>query len=195
MRNVARGAIVALLLVGGSSAIRLSAQAPAANPLIGTWKFNVAKSKMNLSLPPKDLTRTYEDRGNGVYIFMQTGHGADGIKVQTLYVAKDDGTDYPLVKAGADALPSGYIAFKKVDNFTAQQTEKTVGRVSVAGEPGALTVTATATRVISPDGKTMTVTVRGRAQGGGNDDAGGTAAGQRERPSDEVDIMVFDKIS
>ncbi len=137
---------------------------------------------MNLSLPPRDLTRVYDDRGQGVYICTQTGHDASGKKVASLYVAKDDGLEYPLVVQGADELPAGTISFKRVDAMTAEQTEKTGGQV-----------TATATRKLSPDGKTMTLTVRARAQGGGQDDAGGTAAGQRVRPADEIDIMVWEK--
>ncbi len=182
MRRTARGVMIGLLLIGAASAIGVSAQAPSTNPLTGTWKFVAAKSKMNLSLPPRDLTRVYDDRGAGVYIYTQTGHDASGRKVASLYVAKDDGAEYPLIVAGSDLMPAGTISFKRVDAMTAEQTEKLAGVVS-----------ATAVRKIAPDGRSMTVTVRARAQGGGQDDAGGTAAGQRERPADEIDIMVFEK--
>src|SRR5262249_26288673 len=142
--------------------------ASSANPLIGAWKFNAQKSKLSNTLPPRDLVRTYEDRGEGVYIYTQEGHGPDGHRMFSMYVGRDDGKEYPLFIEGADDF--GSIALKKVDALTSEQSER-----AVKGER----VTATGTRKISSDGKTMTLTIRARANGGGNDDAAGAvAAGQ-----------------
>ena len=180
MRKIAKGVIVGLLGVVVTSAINFSQSAPspqAANPLIGTWKFNPQKSRMVFSLPPRALTRKYEDRGGGVYIFTQEGIAPDGSKMFSMYVAKDDGAEYPLVIQGADDL--GSISVKRIDAYTSEQTEK---RNAGFGNGG-----STATRVISKDGKTLTLTVKPR-QGGQGGQGGAPAEAQTD-----MDVLVFDK--
>lgn len=164
MRKTAKCMIPGLLVVAVTSAINLS---QSANSLIGTWKLNPQKSKMVYNLPPKNLVRKYEDRGSGVYIFTQEGIAADGSKMFSMYVAKDDGNEYPLVIRGADDL--GSISLKTVDAYTSEQTEKHGANIS-----------STATRTISRDGKTMTLTVRFHGFGGGP-------------PEGATDVLVFDK--
>lgn len=164
MRKIAKCMILVLFVVVVTPAISFS---QSASPLMGTWKLNPQKSKLVFNLPPKNLVRTYEDRGGGVYIFTQEGRTADNSKMFSMYVAKDDGKEYPLVIQGADEL--GSISLKAVDAYTTEQTEKHGGNI-----------TSTATRTISRDGKTMTLTVKLRGFGGGP-------------PDDSIDVMVFDK--
>ena len=168
-RAAARVLAGSLLVIAAAS---VSAQAPAANPLVGTWKFNPQKSKMQNTLPPRSMTRVYQDRGGGVVIMQQELVDAAGWKTVSLYVAKEDGADYPLVVSGADAIPAGWIAFKRVDATTTEQTERT------AGDDGR--VRARGTRKMSAAGRTMTLTVV---------PMGGDANG----PTRESDVLVFDK--
>ena len=172
MRKVTASLLVSALLVLGTATIGLSAQAPTANPLAGTWKFNPQKSKMQNTLPPRSMTRVYQDRGGGVVIMQQELVDAAGWKTVSLYVAKEDGTDYPLVVSGADAVPAGWISFKRVDATTTEQSERT------AGDGGR--VRARGTRKMSADGRTMTLTMT---------PIGGDANG----PTRESDVLVFDK--
>ena len=165
MRKTAKCTILALLVLAAASASGLSQSAGQVSPIIGTWKLNPQKSKLVYNLPPRSLVRKYEDRGGGVYIFTQDGRSADGTKMFSMYVAKDDGKEYPLVIQGADDL--GSIMLKAIDAYTTEQTEK-------HGE----NVSSTATRTISRDGKTLTLTVKLR---------GGGETGEM------VDVMVFDK--
>jgi hypothetical protein len=203
MRSTSKGLIVGLVVV--ASAIGLTAQAPqstAANPLNGTWKFNPQKSKMSNTLPPRSMTRTYTDRGNGVYIFEQELVDAGGYKTRSIYVAKEDGADYPMVIQGADSIPAAWISLKKIDQFTTEQTEKAVpapqgggrGAVQEGAQPRPRSI---ATRKISPDGRTLTLTVRTAQGGGGGDDAAAgiaaAAAARGETITREEDILVFDK--
>jgi hypothetical protein len=171
MRNVAARVLAGALLVC-AAAVGVSAQS-GANPLIGTWKFNAQKSKMQNSLPPRSMTRVYQDRGGGVFIMQQELVDAAGWKTVSMYVAKEDGADYPLVVSGADAIPAGWIAFKRVDTTTTEQVERT-------GSGAESRVRSRATRKLSADGRTLTLTVT---------PTGGDAAG----PSRESDVMVFDK--
>src|SRR5262245_40666713 len=164
MRKHAKCTVLWLFLLVVTAVISLSQTANQTSPLIGKWKLNPQKSKLVFNLPPRDLVRTYEDRGGGVYIFTQEGRSANGTKMFSMYVAKDDGKEYPLVVQGADELAS--ITVKAVDAYNAEQTEKHGGATF-----------STATRSISKDGKTMTLTVKLN---------GGEAGGLSE-------VMVFDK--
>ena len=175
MRHVAARLLAGALLVLGAAGMSVSAVSAqsGASPLVGTWKFNPQKSKMQNSLPPRSMTRVYQDRGGGVVIMQQELVDAAGWKTMSLYVAKEDGADYPLVVSGADSIPAGWIAFKRVDATTTEQTERT-------GTGAEARVRSRATRKLSADGRTLTLTVT---------PMGGDAAG----PSRDSDVMVFDK--
>jgi hypothetical protein len=186
MRALTKGAVIGVLVAGVASAVGVSAQGQAAqtdNRLMGTWTFNAQKSKLSNFLPPRKIVRKYEDRGNGMYIFQQEMIDAANRRVMSMYVAREDGREYPMVIQNADDFPSVYIAFKRVDANTVEQTEK-----SPAGN-----VTANVTRTISGDGKTMTLTIRAGAGGGGGDDAANSPAAQAARRAAPADIMVFEK--
>lgn len=198
MRRIAVGMFLSSLLV--ISALGVSAQTPqSSNLLMGTWKFNPQKSKMVNSLPPRSLMRKYEDRGGGVFIMTQELVDAAGWRTTSIYVAKEDGTDYPLVVSGADTVPAGWIALKRVDAFTAEQVEKTgagFGGGNAGGAEG-VRVRSRGTRKISSDGKTLTLTVTAAGVAGGDDAAAGAAAaaagGGGAGPQRDPDILVFDK--
>jgi hypothetical protein len=182
MRNIQQWMVLGLLvLMAGSLSMAQSPQSAAPPSFIGTWKFNPEKSKMNLSLPPRSLTRKYEDRGGGVYIFTQEGISADGQKMFSLYVAKDDGAQYPLVIQGADNLSN--ISIKRIDANTYEQIEN----ANANGGGGTRAV-----RSVSPDGKTLTLTIRPAQGGGGQGGQRGNAPPEPVDPN-EVNIMVFDR--
>jgi hypothetical protein len=166
MRRTIGGLLALSFFLAMNSGIMFS---QSSSPPFGTWEFNPQKSKMNLSLPPRNLTRTYVDRGGGVYIYTQTGNGPDGRSVFSMYVARDDGKEYPIFVRGQDEM--GVISIKMVDAYTAEQTEK-VG-----------TTTTTAKRELSRDGKTLTITVYPSP-------AQNKMAGTEVK---ETNVMVFDK--
>lgn len=122
----------------------------AADPAIGTWKLNVEKSKYSPGPAPKSATVTYEASGEGV---TRTGQSvaADGQTTSFSYTAQYDGKDYPVSgNPNADT-----IALKRIDPYTSEATLKKGGKV-----------TTTARRVVSKDGKTLTLTLKGtNAQG------------------------------
>ena len=122
----------------------------AADPVIGTWKLNVAKSKYSPGPAPKSATIAYEAAGDGV---KRTGEtvGADGQTTSFSYTAQYDGKDYPVTgNPNADT-----ITLKRINAYTTEATLKKGGKV-----------TTTARRVVSKDGKTLTLTLKGtNAQG------------------------------
>ena len=124
----------------------------AADPSIGTWKLNVAKSKFaDASMAPKSATTKIEATADGGVKVTVDNVGSDGKPVHYTYTAKYDGKDYP-VKGDSNR---DSISITKKDDYTHQITSKLAGKV-----------TSTATVVYSKDGKTRTVTVSGtNAQG------------------------------
>jgi hypothetical protein len=135
-------AVLAVLVFAGSLA--------AADAAIGTWKLNVAKSKFSPGPPPQSATVTYAASGGGV---KRTGEtvNADGTKTSFEYTAQYDGKDYPITgNANADT-----VALKQVNDRTVEATLKKSGKV-----------VTNARRVVSADGKTLTLTITGtNAQG------------------------------
>ena len=117
----------------------------AADPATGTWNLNVAKSKYTPGPPPKSATTTYAETADGIKRSGQTVD-AEGKTTSMEYTAKLDGKEYPVT--GSDAYDM--ISVKKKDDRTAEATLKKAGKV-----------VATARRVVSTDGKTMTLTTTG----------------------------------
>ena len=118
------------------------AQGP--NPLIGTWKVNLAKSTYSPGPPPKSpATRTYTQNGDGLKLVSSGGVNADGSAQTTLsWAAHFDGKDYPIVgAAGVDM-----ITITMVDASTMDFTTKRGGKVG-----------NTIRFTVSKDGKTMTM--------------------------------------
>ena len=158
MKRALRFAVITLLAVAGSSAVRAQS-----NPLVGTWKLNLTKSKHDPGPMPKSLTRTVEANGDGVkYTF--AGVAADGTPISYGFSATFDGKDNPV----SGSMPSGAdtISAKRIDANHYVATQKKGGK-----EVGVSKVT------VSKDGKVTTVDVTGT-----------TASGAKEH-----DVQVYDK--
>src|SRR5712692_4961008 len=65
----------------------------AANPYIGTWKFNDAKSKMRPEVT-RNSTITYAEQRD--YIKVTTDGTNSGKRIHTVWVGKFDGKAYPV---------------------------------------------------------------------------------------------------
>ncbi|MGH9349915.1 MAG: hypothetical protein ACRD26_21905 [Vicinamibacterales bacterium] len=118
--------------------------APAQNPLVGTWKLVVEKSRYSPGPPPQSQRRTYEAHPKGVKATIRTVH-ADGETSTVEFTANYDSIEY---HATGSAESDG-IALTKVDDYTAEAKLTHAGRI-----------VGTARRVVSPDGRTMTITFR-----------------------------------
>ena len=139
------GGVVLVALAGGPAA------AQGTDPLIGTWKLNVAKSKYSPGPAPKSTTLKIEAAGQGLKVSVDS-IAADGTAVKYSYTANFDGQDVGFVGTNPNA---DTIAQKRINATTTETTSKKAGKVTVIG-----------TRVISSDGKTMTTTQKGtNAQG------------------------------
>jgi hypothetical protein len=116
----------------------------AANPHMGTWKLNEAKSKMTPGTTKftgvifKNMLGNVKVTGDGV--------DANGKPIHVEWSGKFDGKDYPVT--GDPNVDTR--AYKKVDDRTLEVTIRKNGKV-----------TGTARSVVSADGKSRTSTVNG----------------------------------
>ena len=145
-RNYARtlGVVLAVGAVLALGVADLSAQM--SDPRIGTWKLNVEKSKYSPGPAPQSVTVKVEAAGQGEKTNTAFVN-ADGSRTATEYTANFDGKDSPLTGSqfGADM-----VSLKRIDARTTERSDK-------KGEK----VVQVLTRVVSQDGKTMTVTTKG----------------------------------
>ena len=113
------------------------------DPLVGTWKLNVAKST---GTSFKSGSTKIEPAGAGVKLTVDF-EGVDGTKYHWTLTANYDGKDVPVTGNS----PYGDVtAFTRVDARTTRIVSKQGGKPSV-----------TQTIVVSEDGKTRTVTTKG----------------------------------
>ena len=106
----------------------------------------MAKSKYSPGPAPQSLTVKVEASGQGEKVSTESVN-ADGTRGATGYTANFDGKDYPLTGSvvGADM-----VSLKRIDARTTERTDKKGAKVI-----------QTLRRVVSQDGKTMTVTTKG----------------------------------
>ncbi len=113
--------------------------------VLGTWNLSVVKSTYSPGPPPKSQQRTYRAGAGGLKATVTTVN-ADGQSVTTEYVAGYDNVEHPL----SGSADFDGIALKRINADTAEATlthaRKIVGK---------------ARRVVSKDGKTMTITFEG----------------------------------
>ena len=122
-----------------------SAQRPDLRRLvIGRWELNVAKSSFRPGPPPKSLTRVYEASGENVK-YTDSLVDADGTADVSAWTGSYDGKDSPI--AGSPDVDAQ--AIKASDPFRSTFTLKKAGKV-----------VGTGTRVVSRDGKVMTIRVK-----------------------------------
>jgi len=143
------GVVLAVGVVLGIGVADLSAQM--SDPRIGTWTLNVAKSQYSPGPAPQSVTVKVEAAGQGERTTTDFAN-ADGTRTTTQYTANFDGKNAPLTGSqfGADM-----VSLKRIDARTTERTDRKGDKV-----------VQVLTRVVSQDGKTMTVTTKGtNAQG------------------------------
>ena len=115
------------------------------DPLVGTWKLNVAKSKFNPGPPLKSSTRKFEAVGDGLR-FSGQNLNSDGTTLSVEFTAYFDGKEYPIKgDPNADTL-----SLRRIDRFNTEGTFKKAGKVTYRVK-----------RVVSQDGKIWTLTAEG----------------------------------
>ena len=121
----------------------------AQDPNMGTWKLNESKSKMPAGVT-KNTSVTYTADGDNIKVTTE-GTAPDGSSQHTEWTGKFDGKDYPLTGDPS----SDSRAYKKVNAHTLDLENKKGGKVTTSGKI-----------VISPDGKSRTLTLTAMAPDG-----------------------------
>jgi ABC-type transport system substrate-binding protein len=122
----------------------LGTAAFAADAVDGSWKLNVAKSKFSGTAPTSG-TRAYSEGADGTTLD-QKMVGADGKEASMRVTLAYDGKVHPISgNPDADA-GTGKAINARISNFTLTKDGKTTGTVH---------------RVVSADGKTLTVHNKG----------------------------------
>ena len=117
----------------------------AADPMLGAWKLNLAKSKYDPGPAPKSMTSAYSADGDWVVIKTE-GVDSAGKPFSSNNKYKRDGKEYPWKTNTVE----GMITVKLVDSHRAASTTKRDGKV----------VSSTET-TISKNGKIRTATSEG----------------------------------
>jgi hypothetical protein len=110
------------------------------DPILGTWKLNLSKSKYIPGPAPRSQTRVYRRTPNGIFVTIDTVD-AKGTKQPTIeFEEKYDGKEYPIKGSEiGDAL-----VLKRINNYLSEAIMKHGGMV-----------VATTRRIITDNGKTL----------------------------------------
>jgi len=137
---------ISLLVLLISTASILSA----ADPVLGTWRLNVAKSRYDPGPPPRSQTRIYREENGEVKAVVVTVY-KNGNTDTVHYAANYDGKEHPV----SGSPDTDGILMKKVDDNTAESLLTHAGNTI-----------GTARRTVSRDGLTMTITFKGPGERG-----------------------------
>jgi hypothetical protein len=115
------------------------------DPILGTWRLNVAKSQFTPGPGWQSQIRIYQATPQGVAVTW-TGVDAKGEKMHISYTYAYDGRDYPMLgSASYDTLNAA-----RIDAWTVKSEEKRGGKT-----------VGIAVRKVSRDGKVLTITDKG----------------------------------
>jgi len=144
---------LAIALMAGTALLDLvpfaAAQGQEKDPFLGAWLLDADQSKFTPGPGPEDRTMIFEEKDGGMRHLTKTPNLFLSSTDDIDYTAKFDGNDYPITGTGLDT-----VALKRVDAHTIERTGKVRGKV-----------TETCTMKVSPDGKTLTVTIKGSYNG------------------------------
>jgi hypothetical protein len=116
----------------------------AADPFVGTWKLDPAKSKYTAGSAPKDVTIVIEEQGDS-YQIAATGTYADGSPISVKYTIPKAGGTGTVQEGPFDGVTSKRVSARVRENTYTKNGRETVSRRVV----------------VSRDGKTLTNTVKG----------------------------------
>jgi len=138
-----RRAVLALL-------VALSFTAEAADSAVGTWKLNLAKSKFSPGPAPKSKIRVYE-------------LGPNVLKVVVTTVDAEGRTRVSEVRESFDRKQYGFQGNGPFQQVSPESVDDNTVNAELTIKPG---VTVNSMRVLSKDGKKLTITIRGKDEHG-----------------------------
>jgi hypothetical protein len=138
VKNVLSSAFLGALMASGSAVIAAGSDA---DPIVGTWKLNLARSTFAGIPAYKSQIRIYSRSGPDITLKMTTISG-QGKETTTQATYKLDGKDYPSMgNPDFDSLAGEQIDTNTVE-FTLKRAGKQIGKIR---------------RAVSKDGQTLTI--------------------------------------
>jgi hypothetical protein len=116
----------------------------AADPFVGTWKLNSAKTKYQTGMPPTEQTVTFTEEGGDLHVLVK-GTSNSGQAISMHFAAPGRGGTGKIIES-----PYGTVSVKSIKANERETTFSKGGKVVY-----------TAIARISPAGRTMEVTVKG----------------------------------
>jgi hypothetical protein len=121
------------------------------DPFLGEWKLNVQRSVYPAGTCPKQMTIEMTATARGVRYHSNTTY-ANGATTQARYTADYNGKQAVVMGGRGFLLP---VSLKRMDS-----------RTVVASYTRGMQLIATSRRVVSPDGRRMTITTKSRPSPG-----------------------------
>jgi hypothetical protein len=116
----------------------------AADPFVGTWTLNAAKTKYTTGTPPKNITLVIEEQGPNLQV-TATGTSSDGSPISVKFTIPESGGKGSVQQGDANGITSKRVSANVRDNSYTKDGKEIRSRHIV----------------ISKDGKTMTSKVKG----------------------------------
>jgi hypothetical protein len=137
--------VLGLLIVWAATALS------AADPFMGKWKMDIHKSKYPAGTCPQSMVIEMEPADHGIRYSSETIQ-ADGRRTYSRYTAEYDGKQVGVLGSRGMLLP---VSLSRLD-----------ARTILASYTEALQVVATSRRIVSKNGRLMTVTTVSRDRSG-----------------------------
>jgi len=145
--------LLALLIISPNLPVNAATPGCDHDPFTGTWQMNPQKSRYPGATCPKRMVIVMACAANGVRYRSETIY-ADGHASRSEYNASYDGKEAIVMGSGGLLLP---VSLKRLDAYTVVATYKRGGQTI-----------ATSRRVVSKDGRKMTITTNSPDQSGKN---------------------------
>jgi len=123
----------------------LNAHSAESDPILGTWKLNLSRSKYVPGPAPRSQTRTYRQTPAGIFVTIQTVDAQGRTLPPIEFEEKYDGKDYPV----SGSTVGDALALTRVNDYLSEATMKHAG-----------IVVATTRRIITDEGKTLMLIYR-----------------------------------
>lgn len=143
-----RHVVLAALTLAVSSSLVHAATSQSKDPFLGKWTLDSEHSQFSPGPVPMDRTMTLEMKNGSLHSLTATV-GNNGGTATIEFTAKFDGADYPVYGSDLDT-----VALKRDSQNMIERTGKVRG-----------TASETCTMKVSPDDKTLTMTIKGSYQG------------------------------
>ena len=143
MNNKIATILVALFALAGFSLVMAQSE----NPFIGTWDIDLRESDFGSATPPRNMSRTYADLGDGRYMYLVVTINEQGQLSGSSASYSYDGEQYPI--ASLDQNQAARISYRKINDATVEYTIRVDGEVTQIGA-----------KFISPNYQRLTISIQ-----------------------------------